>query len=156
MEFHTNRPAKRLATGAVRPASQDKISNFALQSKSRLAFRAVWRGVASLDGAGRLMTSAATGDGTVALERCLGMAMAVEAKGMESRLDSLLEIRPAAAVALHAQSPTPSVGVVVMADQTVDHAVLAVRKIERDGIPAMQQRFAQGVAHRARKQARDG
>src|SRR5450631_139835 len=147
MEFHTHRPA----TGAVRPALQRKISNFALQSKSQSAFRAAQCGMASLDGAGRLMTSAATGDGTVALERCLGMAMAVEAKGVESRLDSLLEIRPAAAVTLHAQSPSPSVGVVVMANQAVDHAVLAVRKVEWDGIRAMEQRFAQGVAHPVRK-----
>src|ERR1035441_8487993 len=51
---------------------------------------------------GPLMTSAAAGDRTVALERCLRMAVAIEAKAVESRLGPLLEIRSTAAVTLHA------------------------------------------------------
>src|SRR5271169_5484192 len=61
-------------------------------------------GAGLLRRAGRLVTSDAAGYGSVVLEPGLRMAVAIEAKAVESCLDSLFEIRATAAVTLHAQS----------------------------------------------------
>ena len=58
------------------------------------------------------------------------MPMAIEAKSMKPRLGSSAQIRPLAAVALDTQGCARSVGIVVVACEAIDRAMLIVREIE--------------------------
>src|SRR3984957_3965790 len=83
-------------------------------------------------------------------ETRLGMAVTVEAEVMESRLDGDLDVGCAAAMAMDAGIETAAIGIVMVADETVDGHVLAVIEIQRQRLRTAQQRFAQREARTAR------
>ena len=66
----------------------------------------------------------------VCLDRGTRMPMALEAKSMKPRLGSLAKIRAMAAMTFDAQRGARSVGIVVVAGEAIDRAVLVVREIE--------------------------
>ena len=59
------------------------------------------------------------------------MPVALEAKSMKPRLGPFAKIRALASMAFDAQSRARAVGVVVVAGEAIDRAVLVVREIER-------------------------
>ena len=69
--------------------------------------------------------------------------MTVKAETVESGLDAFLEIGSAAAMARNTPFEASSVNVVVMAFQAIDGNVLAVRKVEGDGIHTTHDRLTQ-------------
>src|ERR1700722_7711457 len=83
-------------------------------------------------------------------ETRLGMAVTVEAEVMESRLDGDLDVGCAAAMAMDAGIETAAIGIVMVADETVDGHVLAVIEIQRQRLRTAQQRFTQREACAAR------
>ena len=79
------------------------------------------------------MADVATRNGPVLVlrERGARMPVAIEAKSVKPRLGAGAKIRPLASVAFDAQGGARSVGIVVVAREAIDRAVLVVRKIER-------------------------
>ncbi len=71
------------------------------------------------------------------------MPMATEAECVKSRLGSFAKIGAPAAMALDAQGRSRAVGVVVVAGEAVDRAVLVVREIERQPARAAKRRLAE-------------
>ncbi len=72
------------------------------------------------------------------------MPVAIKAEAVESRLDTCFEVRPAAAL-VTANTPVEaaSVSIIVVALETIDRRVLAVREVEWNGTRAVNQRLAQ-------------
>jgi hypothetical protein len=71
------------------------------------------------------------------------MPMAIETKSVKPRLGSSAKIRPLASVALDAQGRARSVGIIVMAREAIDRAVLVVRKIECQPARTAKRRLAE-------------
>ncbi len=71
------------------------------------------------------------------------MPVAIEAKSMKPSLGALAKVRPRAAMAFDAESGARSVGIVVMAGEAVDRAMLVVREIERQPGRAAKRRLAE-------------
>jgi hypothetical protein len=91
----------------------------------------------------------------MALQRRRGIAVAVEAKGVESRLHSELQIGAAAAMAMDAVVEPSAIRIVVVARQTIDGRVLAMIEVQRQRVGAAQQRFAQLGAGAARNEGNE-
>ena len=91
-----------------------------------------------------------TRDRPMTREPRLGMAVTVEAEVMESRLDRDLDVGRAAAMAMDAGIEPAAIGIVMVADETVDGHVLAVIEIQRQRLRTAQQRFTQREACTAR------
>ena len=87
----------------------------------------------------------------VSLERCARMPMAIEAKSVKPGLDSRAKISPPAAVALDAQRCACSIGIVVVAREAIDGAVLVMREIERQPGRAKKDRLAERRVDRRRQ-----
>ena len=64
------------------------------------------------------------------------MAMALETEGVEPRLNAGFQVGSPAFVAHDAVLETRAIGEVVVAGQTIDLHVLAMRKVQRQGIHA--------------------
>src|ERR1700722_15848377 len=89
------------------------------------------------------MAGLAAGDRAMTLQGRRGIAVAVEAESMKSRLHSELQIGTAAAMAMDAAIEAPAVRIVVVASQTIDGRVLAMIEVQRQRLGAAQQRLAQ-------------
>jgi hypothetical protein len=68
----------------------------------------------------------------------------IKAEAVESRLDTFFEVRSAAAL-VTANTPVEasSVSIIVVALETIDRRVFAVREVEWNGTRAVNQRLAQ-------------
>src|SRR3984957_7201166 len=95
--------------------------------------------------------AARNGSVPVCLERCARMPMAIETKSMKPRLGSSAKIGPLAAVALDTQGCARSVGIVVVACEAVDRAMLVVREIERQPARAAKGGLAERSIDRRRE-----
>jgi hypothetical protein len=82
------------------------------------------------------MTQRAAADGTVVNEARLWMAMTLEAEGVKARLNAGFQIGSLALVTLDAVLEAIAIREVVVAHQTIDLYVLAMRKIQRQRIRA--------------------
>lgn len=102
------------------------------------------------------MARRTAGDRPMARQSRLRVAVTVETEAVESRLDTCFEVRSdGAAMATHTGIPAGPIRVVVVAFETVDRAVLAVREIERDRDGALEDRFAEREARSATEESRE-
>ena len=83
-------------------------------------------------------------------ETRLRIAMAVKAKTMKPRLDCDLNLGAAAAMTMDAGIEAAAIGIVMVADKTVDGHMFAVIEIQRQRVRAAQQRFTQRQSCAAR------
>src|ERR1700730_16751862 len=89
------------------------------------------------------MADRAARDRAMTLQCRPRMSVAVQAKIMKPCLDPDFEIRARATVTKDAGIEPASIGIVVMADETIDGRVLAVVEVQRQRLRARQQRFAE-------------
>ena len=83
-------------------------------------------------------------------ETRLGIAVAVEAKTMKPRFHSDLKIGARATMTMDAGVESAAIGIVVVADKTVDGNMFAVIEVQWQCLRTTQQRFAQSEAGSAR------
>jgi hypothetical protein len=84
------------------------------------------------------------------LELRLGIAVAVKTKAVKSCLYSDLEIRADTAMTVDAAVEAAAIGIVMVADKTVDGRMFAVIEIQRQRLTARQQGFTERDARAAR------
>ena len=83
-------------------------------------------------------------------ETRLRIAMAVKAKTMKPRLDCDLDLGAAAAMTMDAGIEPAAIGIVMVANETIDGHMFAVIEIQRQRLFAGQQRFTQRESCAAR------
>jgi len=89
------------------------------------------------------MADSTARDRAVTRQRRPRMSVTVEAKIMKPCLDPDLEIGARAAVAKNAGIEPPSIGIVMVADQTVDGRVFSMVEVQGQRLRTRQQRFTQ-------------
>ena len=94
----------------------------------------------------QLMTDHTARDGTMTRETRLGVAVAVETKTMKPRFHSDLKIGARTTMTMDAGVESAAIGIVVVADKTVDGNMSAVIEVQWQRLCAAQQRFTESEA----------